>query len=206
MSIKSIPIFMIFLSFFPVWLGATEHRKPRVEAKLGQKQSDGGKTVIAKAVFDASVEEVWNVMSDLNKFAEFLPYVKVCESIGVVDGKERFYAKLNPPAFPNIWYIVALDFDKSKNEITWKMVDGNIKQNDGTAVLTATPNGTELNMNFIVRLSGLNAVVAWAAKTFVPNVLEEVDHRILFLREKSKSVVPTVTPTIVSAKKTKPKA
>jgi ribosome-associated toxin RatA of RatAB toxin-antitoxin module len=130
-------------------------------------------------VIRASPEKVFEVISDFEKYPEFLPEVKkVKVESGQGNVKDVTYtidikAKL-------ISYTLR-HTAKPPGELSWTMVRGEVmKGNDGAWILRAVPEGTEATYQIDLRLGALvpSMVERKLAEQSLPGLLENFKKRI----------------------------
>jgi len=92
----------------------------------------------------AMPEAVWSVMTDCRQATTFVPGLKRCEVIGrAPDGRwediehEVRYSWL----LPAVRYVFRAEYDRP-HRIDFRRVSGDLKEQEGSWVLTATPDGS----------------------------------------------------------------
>lgn len=99
--------------------------------------------VRAAVLIRAQPEAVWAVMTDCRQTPLFVPGLKYCRRVdGAPDGswedieQEVHYAWY----LPTVRYVFRADYDRPRR-IDFHRISGDLKQEEGTWLLTATPDG-----------------------------------------------------------------
>jgi uncharacterized protein YndB with AHSA1/START domain len=133
----------------PVW----------VEDPSVQRRLDGGEVVVqtadaadpahprsrvrAAVLIRARPEAIWNVMTDCRQTMSFVPGLKFCRRVdGAPDGR---WADIEQEIryswfLPTVRYIFRADYDRPRR-IDFRRISGDLKEEEGTWVLTATADG-----------------------------------------------------------------
>lgn len=99
--------------------------------------------VRAAVLIRARPEAVWAVMTDCRQTLLFVPGLKRCRRVdGAPDGRwEDIEQEIRYSWFlPTVRYVFRADYDRPRR-IDFHRISGDLKQEEGTWVLTATPDG-----------------------------------------------------------------
>lgn len=99
--------------------------------------------VRAAVLIRARPEAVWAVMTDCRQTPLFVPGLKRCRRVdGAPDGRwEDIEQEIRYAWFlPAVRYVLRADYDRP-HRIDFHRISGDLKQEEGTWVLTATPDG-----------------------------------------------------------------
>lgn len=99
--------------------------------------------VRAAVLIRARPEAVWAVMTDCRQTLEFVPGLRRCRRVdGAADGHwEDIEQEVRYAWFlPAVRYVLRADYDRP-HRIDFHRISGDLKQEEGSWVLTATPDG-----------------------------------------------------------------
>ncbi|HXZ60875.1 MAG TPA: SRPBCC family protein [Steroidobacteraceae bacterium] len=99
--------------------------------------------VRAAVLIGAAPEAVWAVMTDCRQTTLFVPGLRRCRRIdGAADGRwEDFEQEIHYSWFlPSVRYVIRADYDRPRR-IDFHRISGDLKQEEGTWLLSATPDG-----------------------------------------------------------------
>jgi uncharacterized protein YndB with AHSA1/START domain len=160
MSTRSYPSFPILLALAALLLTLDSPaqpgwvRDPAVERQLTQGEvvvqaaaaADPGHPrgrVRAAVLIRARPEAIWSVMTDCRQTLTFVPGLKYCRRVdGAPDGRwEDFEQEIRYSWFlPTVRYIFRADYDRPRR-IDFHRVSGDLKEEEGSWVLTPTADG-----------------------------------------------------------------
>jgi coenzyme Q-binding protein COQ10 len=130
-------------------------------------------------VIRASPEKVFEVISDFEKYPEFLPEVKkVTVAAGAGAAKEVTYTV---DVKAKVISYTLKHTAKPPHELSWTMVRGEMmKGNDGAWVLRPVPEGTEATYKIDLRLGALvpSMIERKLAESSLPGLLQNFKKRI----------------------------
>jgi len=100
--------------------------------------------VRAAVLIKAQPEAIWSVLTDCRQTPLFVPGLKRCRRVdGAPDGRwEDFEHEIRYAWYlPTVRYVARADYDRP-NRINFRRISGDLKEEEGSWVLTATPDGT----------------------------------------------------------------
>lgn len=130
-------------------------------------------------IFNASVEKCWSVISDYERYPEFLPEVKKIRTVNRRGNEVD--VQYEADVVKIIKYTVHMR-EEAPKKVSWSFVDGEfMKNNQGGWVLEDAGNGTtratyniEVEVGMLVPKAVVNALV----DTQLPKLLENFKKRI----------------------------
>jgi ribosome-associated toxin RatA of RatAB toxin-antitoxin module len=109
----------------------------------------GRRDARARALIAAPVEKVFSVVTDYERYKEFMPLTTVSEIRRREGDTVWFYTELKFP-LKTINYEIKIKLDKVRWRTDWTLVDGNLKSNEGSWQLEAHDGGTETYATYTV--------------------------------------------------------
>lgn len=94
----------------------------------------------AKGIFDAAPEKVWQVLTDFKNYSRYYESVVQSEVRSQKGNNTNVYVKFDFP-FPvgDIWVLNQYTLDKGAKRLSWKMLEGNLKNSDGAGSWSLAP-------------------------------------------------------------------
>ena len=201
-------VFLLCLALSaPVWAGETQ-QPYRISTDVKGVENSPLQAVTSEAHYPYAPEKVWEVLTNFQAYAEFLPRVKECQSLGVTHGTEQIYLTFALPLpLSNLWNIVALTQDAKNHRFEWDLLAGNMNVNRGKLWVEPEAGGSVVRMEVQADVGFFlpQWVVRIGAKIFLPKVLRAFGDRIAELeRARSKATLPlpaapVTTPSPVSS-------
>lgn len=203
-------LIMIFV-FFGVGLSLATISDPKA-----RKELDEGKIVIhidqnpvtkifaptGQAVIDASVEEVWNIITDFDSFGEFMPNTIYYKPAGWKDGKLYVDCRIKV-ALMTMDYQLSYIIDKEKHTTYWFYVRGPIRDSQGYFRVEPYDKGRSL-VTYTTTLDVGKAVPGFIEKALgkstFPQIFESLRKRAHDLKLKGPIPKPAITTRIFSEK------
>ncbi len=94
----------------------------------------GHKRAQAQAVIRASVDDVWEAITDYDDYKNFMPHTRESKVLSRKKNEVLFHTELEFP-IKRIWYDILLTLDKKSHRVDWTLKDGSIKHNEGSWAL-----------------------------------------------------------------------
>lgn len=141
----------------------------------------GTKGVKARAIIKAPPSRVWKGITSYSKYPTYMPRVettKVLKKIGASTFDVRI--KLDTPwPLSNTWYVNRYRQDKKNWRITWKMVKGSIKYNEGKWQLKPYKGGKYTFATYdVIADPGIPLIPQWiineVSKRTVPDIFNGI--------------------------------
>lgn len=94
----------------------------------------------AKGIFNASPEKAWKVLTDFKNFPTYYESVVKSEIRTQQGNTRKVYVKFSFP-FPvgEIWVVNQYTLDAAARRLSWKMLEGNLKNSDGAGSWNLAP-------------------------------------------------------------------
>lgn len=94
----------------------------------------------AKGIFDAPPEKVWAALTDFAAYPKYYESVVQSQVRAKQGNQARVYVKFKFP-FPvgEIWVLNQYTLDNASRRLSWKMLDGNLKNSDGSGSWSLSP-------------------------------------------------------------------
>jgi uncharacterized protein YndB with AHSA1/START domain len=160
MSQRSRKSLAIILTLAALRLPVVASAEPRwVEDPAVQRRLSGGEVVVqtaaaadiarprgrvrAAVLIRARPEAIWNVMTDCRQTPSFVPGLRFCRRVdGAPDGGwEDIEQEIRYSWYlPTVRYVFRADYDRPRR-IDFHRISGDLKEEEGTWVLTATADG-----------------------------------------------------------------
>jgi hypothetical protein len=102
-----------------------------------------GGRVRAAVLIRARPEAIWSVMTDCRQTLTFTPGLRICRRVdGAADGhwEDIEYEIRYAWYLPTVRYVIRADYDRPRR-IDFHSIGGDVKEEEGTWVLTATADG-----------------------------------------------------------------
>jgi hypothetical protein len=167
------------------------------EIRVAKLDAGGWNLISGRAVgvVDASIDTVWEVLSDYNNYQQFMPRLSVTYLVdaGVLnelnkkknwsrtqfetmldsyrteefrDGGFYFYNVMDMPfPFPDFWFLLRMERNPSAYRFHWTMVYGNMLLNEGSWELK--PYGSDSTKTIAVYMTRSDPGV------YIPNILQK---------------------------------
>lgn len=100
--------------------------------------------VRAAVLIRARPEDIWSVMTDCRQTLTFVPGLKLCRRVGgAPDGRwEDIEQEIRYAWYlPTVRYVFRVDYDRPRR-IDFRRISGDLKEEQGTWVLSPAPDGT----------------------------------------------------------------
>ena len=130
--------------------------------------------VRTEVIVDKPSQCVWAIAKDPEKFPDFIPRLSKSTRLEKVGNEERFFVVINPPfPFKEIAHVLAVEFDDPGRIVRWRMVEGNILQNEGSVSLTEKGAQTKVDMQVRLEMGGAWPLflVTWGVKYYLPKIV-----------------------------------
>jgi carbon monoxide dehydrogenase subunit G len=203
--------FIMIFVFFNSSVSGAAILDPKVKKEL-----DEGKIVISidqnpvtkafaptgQAVIDASVKDVWNIITDFNSFGEFMPKTIYYKPAGWKDGKLFVDCRVKV-ALMTMDYQLSYIIDEEKHTTYWFYVKGPISDSQGYFRVEPYDKGRSL-VTYTTTIEVGKAIPAFIEKTLgkstFPKIFESLRKRVSVLKLKGTIPKPAITTRIYSEK------
>ncbi len=150
--------------------------------------------VLAAVLVKASPEAIWGVMTDCKQAPLFVPGLKRCSRIaGAADGSwEDFEQVVQYSWFlPTVRYVVRAAYDRPRR-IQFRRISGDLKDEEGSWLLTPTPDGSATLVQYEVYVDpGF-----WVPQVLVTRTLRmDLPAALAGLRDRAQSAGSRTEPT-----------
>lgn len=94
----------------------------------------------AKGIFDAPPEKVWAALTNFGAYPKYYESVVQSQVREKQGNQAKVYVKFKFP-FPvgEIWVLNQYTLDNANRKLSWKMLDGNLKNSDGSGSWSLSP-------------------------------------------------------------------
>lgn len=94
----------------------------------------------AKGIFDAPPEKVWKALTNFSAYPRYYESVVQSQVRSTQGNQANVYVKFKFP-FPvgEIWVLNQYTLDAKSRKLSWKMLDGNLKNSDGSGSWSLSP-------------------------------------------------------------------
>jgi coenzyme Q-binding protein COQ10 len=199
--------FIMIFAFLGSSVSGTAVLDPNVKKEL-----DEGKIVIninqnpvskvfaptGQAVIDASVADVWNIITDFNSFGEFMPNTIYYKPAGWKDGKLFVDCRVKV-ALMTMDYQLSYIIDEEKHTTYWFYVKGPIRDSQGYFRVEPYDKGRSL-VTYTTTIEVGKAVPAFMekalSKSTFPKIFESLRKRVNVLKLKGPIPKPAITTRI----------
>lgn len=136
----------------------------------------------AKGVFDAPPDKVWRALTDFPNYTRYYESVVQSEVRARQGNQAKVYVKFDFP-FPinTVWVLNQYTLDNTNKRLSWKMLDGNLKDSAGDGSWTLTPYQGKTLGTYRLNLKGSGAG-GWVQKQAVlsttPAVFKHLNQQI----------------------------
>jgi coenzyme Q-binding protein COQ10 len=206
-------VFSFIMIFF--FFGGSVSRAAVLDTKI-KKGLDDGKIVISidqnpvtkifaptgQAVIDASVEDVWNIITDFDSFGEFMPNTIYYKPVGWKDGKLFVDCRVKV-ALMTMDYQLSYIIDEAKHTTYWFYVKGPIRDSQGYFRVEPYDKGRSL-VTYTTTIEVGKAIPAFIEKALgkstFPKIFESLRKRANNLNIKGPIPKPAITTQIYPEK------
>lgn len=175
----------------PAWVDA--HNKNGIRVWYRDREELGGREVRSEMHIDAAPEQVFKVLSDVEKYTEFMPYLEKMEVIETLADGRIQYEVVNAPVVSRRDYVLRITVTRPTPKswaIAWKPApEGKgpaesskmvrIKLNEGQYIIEPDGLGTKLSYKLLTHPGG--SIPAWIAKrsntSAVPDLMDGIRKR-----------------------------
>lgn len=140
------------------------------------------KDVLSVALIDAHPDEVWNVLTDYEKYGKMFPGILKGESRNKQGDTEDHYSLFDYPwPFEDRWTVNRLVHASDRRSIRWRRIEGTVKEIVGSWQLV--PHGDQTLAIYSVRLDpGIPMIPKWAidwgSRQVAPNIIKGVRQQV----------------------------
>ena len=148
---------------------------------MNQVRESAVKEVVSEAHYAYPPEKVWELLNHFIAFPKFIPRLKDCDMLGRIDDKEQVYFLFDLPfPMPDLWNIISLARFEPIHRFEWKMLKGNMKENEGSFQVDGERGGSVVHLRVHANPGHLlpKWLVSWGAKNFIPKVLKSIGDRL----------------------------
>lgn len=94
----------------------------------------------ARGLFDAPVEQVWQTLTDFSGYPQYFQNLTRSEVRSRQGNRAQVYVRFDFP-FPinQVWVLNEYLLDSRNKRLSWRMLDGNLKNSDGSGSWTLQP-------------------------------------------------------------------
>jgi carbon monoxide dehydrogenase subunit G len=153
-----------------------------------------------QAVIDASVEDVWNIITDFNSFGEFMPNTIYYKPAGWKDGKLFVDCRIKV-ALVTMDYQLSYIIDEEKHTTYWFYVKGPIRDSQGYFRVESYGKGRSL-VTYTTTIEVGKAIPAFMekvlSKSTFPKIFESLSKRASVLKLKGPIPKPAITTQVYS--------
>lgn len=153
----------------------------------------GGRQVKAEVVIEAPPQQVFEVLSDVSRYTEFMPYLEKLEVLETLDDGRIQYEVVNAPVVSRRDYVLRITVAKLAEgwRIDWKpAAEGKgppaskgkvrVEVNEGSYLIEPHEKGTKLSYALLTHPGG--SIPSWIAKrsntSAVPDLLDGIRRRV----------------------------
>ena len=118
-----------------------------------EKRPNRERRILASVIIPKSVEQVWNVITDYEHLADFVPNLTKSTLLPNPEGRIRL-EQVGAQCFLRVKFCARVVLDMTENfphQLDFSMLEGDFKQFEGTWKLQPTPQGTQLSYEVSVR-------------------------------------------------------
>ncbi|MBT9546641.1 MAG: SRPBCC family protein [Candidatus Sericytochromatia bacterium] len=145
--------------------------------------TSGQDYIQAQGIFDAPIEKVWKTLTDFKNYPRYYQNLTRSEIRSRSGNQAKVYVKFNLP-FPvnEIWVLNQYTLDAQNKRLSWKMLDGNLKDSDGVGSWTLKPHKgkTLATYRLNVNPSGGNWLQKQAIFQTTPRVFQYLNQQMGF--------------------------
>lgn len=176
----------------PAWVDA--HDDDGVRVWYRDRADLGGRQIKAEILIEAPPARVFEVLSDVSKYTEFMPYLEKLEVLETLDDGRIQYEVVNAPVVSRRDYVLRITVAKLDDgwRIEWKpapedkgppATKGMVRVgiNEGSYVIAPHEKGTKLSYTLLTHPGG--SIPNWIAKrsntSAVPDLLDGIRRRVM---------------------------
>lgn len=150
----------------------------RVIVQLRPTHRSTMKDVVTIGYVDAPLETVWRVITDYDRYPKMFPSILKSETRKKDGLLEHHYSLLDYPwPFPDRWTLNAIEHHRDRREISWKRIEGTVKELEGSWQLY--PEGERTLVVYSARFDpGIplipSWVIEWGSTRIAPQTIQNV--------------------------------
>jgi uncharacterized membrane protein len=158
----------------------TELEKGQIDIRVIETQNPN--YLQAQGIFDAPVEKVWQTLTDFKNYPRYYQNLTQSEIRSRRGNQAKVYVKFDFP-FPvnQIWVLNEYTLDQKNKRLSWKMLDGNLKNSDGIGSWSLKAYKGKTLATYRLNINGSGAS-NWLQKQAVfqstPNVFKYLNEKI----------------------------
>lgn len=176
----------------PEWVDA--HNKDGIHVWYRDRVELGGREVKAETVIEAEPKKVFDILSDVEKYTEFMPYLEKMEVIETLDDGRIQYEVVNAPVVSRRDYVLRITVTNPSEgswKIDWKPApEGKgppaskkmvrIVLNEGWYLIEPHEKGTKLSYMLLTHPGGSipNFIAKRSNTSAVPDLLDGIRKRV----------------------------
>ncbi len=116
-----------------------ELERGQLDLQLYETQSSSP-YIQARGLLNVPVEKAWQALTDFGDYPRYFQNLTRAETRSRQGNKAQVYVTFDFPfPFNQVWVLNEYRIDTARRQLTWKMLDGNLKNSNGSGSWTLQP-------------------------------------------------------------------